>query len=562
MNKKNVFFDGFFVFCLTIIILLSSFLTSYFISNNEAKSTLKTYGDEIALIYKSSNDDLTIENEFGNIINIRITILKLSDGTPLLDINPLDNTLSNEDRYSELKNNLNSFYTKKSLTTKYETLYYVTSNSNYFIRVGLPVSQIQNASIYILEFGILGLVVINLAYGSVRLYFYKKSINKLKSSINELNNVVSLPKFNDQDDGVEILNNTLNKINVEFQNKINELQLQKNQNELVLDSIDEGFIVINKNKSTILINKYALEALRLDKDDVLNQNYLYLSFENKINELIENQNFNHITSFDYKINGKIYLFFINKIDENYLSTDQNSFVAITFIDVTQKRLSDKIKREFIQNAGHELKTPLTTIIGYEGMIVNNILSEKDELAEANQIILKEAKRMKSVIDDMLTLAELESKETEKGKVEDINAKKEIESIIDSLKYLAMEKNISISTNLKEVTLHMDKMDFDRLCRNLISNGIKYNKQGGELKITLNTSNLIVEDTGLGIAEKDINRIFERFYMVDKSHSRQLGGTGLGLAIVKHILIKYNFAIKVESQLGIGSRFIVSLINNI
>lgn len=557
MNRKNVFFDVIFVFCLTIIILLSSFLTSYFISNNEAKLTLKTYGDEIALIYKSSDDDLTIENEFGNIINIRITILKLSDGTPLLDINPLDNTLSNEDRYNELKNNLNSFYTKKSLTTKYETLYYVTSNSNYFIRVGLPVSQIQNASIYILEFGILGLVVINLAYGSVRLYFYKKSINKLKSSINELNNVVSLPKFNDGDDGVEILNNTLKKINVEFQNKINELQLQKNQNELVLDSIDEGFIVINKNKSTILINKYALEALRLDKDDVLNQNYLYLSFENKINELIENQNFNHITSFDYKINGKIYLFFINKIDENYLSTDQNSFVAITFIDVTQKRLSDIIKREFIQNAGHELKTPLTTIIGYEGMIENNILSEKDEVAEANQIILKEAKRMKSVIDDMLTLAELESKETEKGNVEDINATKEIESIIDSFKYLAMEKNISISTNLKEVTLHMDSMDFDRLCRNLISNGIKYNKQGGELKITLNTSNLIVEDTGLGIAEKDINRIFERFYMVDKSHSRQLGGTGLGLAIVKHILIKYNFTIKVESQLGVGSKFIVS-----
>ena len=557
MNRKNVFFDVIFVFCLTIIILLSSFLTSYFISNNEAKLTLKTYGDEIALIYKSSDDDLTIENEFGNIINIRITILKLSDGKPLLDINPLDNTLSNEDRYNELKNNLNSFYTKKSLTTKYETLYYVTSNSNYFIRVGLPVSQIQNASIYILEFGILGLVVINLAYGSVRLYFYKKSINKLKSSINELNNVVSLPKFNDGDDGVEILNNTLKKINVEFQNKINELQLQKNQNELVLDSIDEGFIVINKNKSTILINKYALEALRLDKDDVLNQNYLYLSFENKINELIENQNFNHITSFDYKINGKIYLLFINKIDENYLSTDQNSFVAITFIDVTQKRLSDIIKREFIQNAGHELKTPLTTIIGYEGMIENNILSEKDEVAEANQIILKEAKRMKSVIDDMLTLAELESKETEKGNVEDINATKEIESIIDSFKYLAMEKNISISTNLKEVTLHMDSMDFDRLCRNLISNGIKYNKQGGELKITLNTSNLIVEDTGLGIAEKDINRIFERFYMVDKSHSRQLGGTGLGLAIVKHILIKYNFTIKVESQLGIGSKFIVS-----
>ena len=556
MNKKNVIFDVSFVFCLTIIILLSSFLTSYFISNNEAKTTLKTYGDEIALIYESSEDDATIENEFGNIINIRITILKLSDGTPLLDINPLDNTLSNEDRYNELKSNLNGYYTKNSLTTKYETLYYVTSNKEYFIRVGLPISAIQNVSIYILEFGILGLVVINLAYGSVRLYFYKKSISKLKASINELNKVVSLPKFNDRDDGIDILNNTLKKINIEFQNKINELQLQKNQNELVLDSIDEGFIVINKNKLTILINKYALEALRLDKDDVLNQNYLFLNFENKINEYIEKQDFDHITSFDYKINGKIYLFFINKIDENYLSTDKNSFVAITFIDVTQKRLSDKIKKEFIQNAGHELKTPLTTIIGYEGMIVNDILSDKEELIEANQIILKEAKRMKSVIDDMLTLAELESNESEQSNIQEIDAKKEIESIIDSFKYLAMEKNIKIKTKLSDVTLHMDQMDFDRLCRNLISNGIKYNKSNGELKITLNKNNFIVEDTGLGIAEKDIGRIFERFYMVDKSHSRQMGGTGLGLAIVKHILIKYNYTIKVESQLGIGSRFIV------
>ena len=556
MNKKNVIFDVSFVFCLTIIILLSSFLTSYFISNNEARTTLKTYGDEIALIYESSEDDATIENEFGNIINIRITILKLSDGTPLLDINPLDNTLSNEDRYNELKSNLNGYYTKNSLTTKYETLYYVTSNKEYFIRVGLPISAIQNVSIYILEFGILGLVVINLAYGSVRLYFYKKSISKLKASINELNKVVSLPKFNDRDDGIDILNNTLKKINIEFQNKINELQLQKNQNELVLDSIDEGFIVINKNKLTILINKYALEALRLDKDDVLNQNYLFLNFENKINEYIEKQDFDHITSFDFKINGKIYLFFINKIDENYLSTDKNSFVAITFIDVTQKRLSDKIKKEFIQNAGHELKTPLTTIIGYEGMIVNDILSDKEELIEANQIILKEAKRMKSVIDDMLTLAELESNESEQSNIQEIDAKKEIESIIDSFKYLAMEKNIKIETKLSDVTLHMDQMDFDRLCRNLISNGIKYNKSNGELKITLNKNNFIVEDTGLGIAEKDIGRIFERFYMVDKSHSRQMGGTGLGLAIVKHILIKYNFNIKVESQLGIGSRFIV------
>ena len=556
MNKKNVIFDVSFVFCLTIIILLSSFLTSYFISNNEARTTLKTYGDEIALIYESSEDDATIENEFGNIINIRITILKLSDGAPLLDINPLDNTLSNEDRYNELKSNLNGYYTKNSLTTKYETLYYVTSNKEYFIRVGLPISAIQNVSIYILEFGILGLVVINLAYGSVRLYFYKKSISKLKASVNELNKVVSLPKFNDRDDGIDILNNTLKKINIEFQNKINELQLQKNQNELVLDSIDEGFIVINKNKLTILINKYALEALRLDKDDVLNQNYLFLNFENKINEYIEKQDFDHITSFDYKINGKIYLFFINKIDENYLSTDKNSFVAITFIDVTQKRLSDKIKKEFIQNAGHELKTPLTTIIGYEGMIVNDILSDKEELIEANQIILKEAKRMKSVIDDMLTLAELESNESEQSNIQEIDAKKEIESIIDSFKYLAMEKNIKIETKLSDVTLHMDQMDFDRLCRNLISNGIKYNKSNGELKITLSKNNFIVEDTGLGIAEKDIGRIFERFYMVDKSHSRKMGGTGLGLAIVKHILIKYNYTIKVESQLGIGSRFIV------
>lgn len=555
MNKKHVIFDTIFVFCLSLIVLVASFLTTFLLSNNEAKSNLKTYADKIALVYKNETNQDDIKEQFGNIIDIRITILKFNDGTPVLDINPNEHPLSNEDRYVELQNNLNSYYEKKSLTMGYQTLYYVTKNDGYFIRVGLPVSEIIDVSYNVLIYGSICLIVLNVGYGTLKYFTYKRDINSLKRSINNLESIVTIPTLNKNDDGIDIINKTLGKIKNDFKHKINELEYQKNQNSLILDSIEEGFIVIDETKKIDVINKFAIEVLDLHKDQILKKDFVYLALGNEVNEKINHVELNKPINFDFKLDGKIYLFIVSKVS---ISDNENQKVStvITFFDVTGTRINDQIKKEFFQNASHELKTPLTTIIGYQGMINSRLLDSEKELDEANEITLKEAKRMKNVIDDMLALSQLESEEFNES-IDVIDASNVLNDVIDSLNFLSKEKNIEITTKLDDVKLLITPKDFDRLTRNLISNAIKYNKDNGKIKIILNNKRLIVEDTGIGIPPDDIGRIFERFYRVDKGRSRDLGGTGLGLAIVKHICIKYNFKFNIKSKVGIGTKFTIS-----
>ena len=530
-------------------------MTTFLLSNNEAKSNLKTYADKIALVYKNETNQDDIKEQFGNIIDIRITILKFNDGTPVLDINPNEHPLSNEDRYVELQNNLNSYYEKKSLTMGYQTLYYVTKNDGYFIRVGLPVSEIIDVSYNVLIYGSICLIVLNVGYGTLKYFTYKRDINSLKRSINNLESVVTIPTLNKNDDGIDIINKTLGKIKNDFKHKINELEYQKNQNSLILDSIEEGFIVIDESKKIDVINKFAIEVLYLHKDQILKKDFVYLALGNEVNEKINRVELNKPINFDFKLDGKIYLFIVSKVS---ISENENQKVStvMTFFDVTGTRINDQIKKEFFQNASHELKTPLTTIIGYQGMINSRLLDSKKELDEANEITLKEAKRMKNVIDDMLALSQLESEEFNES-IDEIDVSNVLNEVIDSLNFLSKEKNIEITTKLDDVKLLITPKDFDRLTRNLISNAIKYNKDNGKIKIILNNKCLIVEDTGIGIPPDDIGRIFERFYRVDKGRSRDLGGTGLGLAIVKHICIKYNFKFNIKSKVGIGTKFTIS-----
>lgn len=550
MNKKSVIIDTIFVFFLSLIILLASFLTSFYISTNEAKSNLVTYGNEIALIYDEESKNEEIKTKYGNIIDIRITILNYSDGSPVLDINPLENALSNEDRYKELNNNLYSFYEKKSQTTGYNTLYYVTKNDNYFIRIGLPISEIRDISLNILLYGSISLVVLNILYGSIRLYLYKKDLNSLKTSLNDLESVIKIPSINKNDDGIEIINESIKQIKIDFQNKISELEIQKNQNNFILDSIEEGFIVLNEKKEVSLINRFALNILNLKKEEIINKNYVFLTLGNELNEKITSLNDSEIKTFDLKIKENIYLFILSKV--NFINKAKSNSIAITFFDVTSLRLNEKMKKEFFQNASHELKTPLTTIIGYEGLINNGLIEEESELKQANEVILKEAQRMKNVIDDMLVLSSLENEKREN--LININAKDTLKDILDSMKFLIQNKNLELKTNISSCTLLIEEKDLDRLLRNLISNAIKYNKDNGEIKITLNEEYFEIKDTGIGISSNELPRIYERFYRVDKGRSRDLGGTGLGLAIVKHIAIKYNYKINVSSKIGIGTTF--------
>jgi two-component system phosphate regulon sensor histidine kinase PhoR len=221
-------------------------------------------------------------------------------------------------------------------------------------------------------------------------------------------------------------------------------------------------------------------------------------------------------------------------------------------DVTDIKRLEKMKLDFFANASHELKSPLTTIIGYQQLIQNGILVEKEEIADATIKTVKEASRMNQIISEMLELAKLESDKKEDKNV--LSISHVTDEILLSYNILLENKNITLVKDYNDFDVSIASNDLYHLIRNLIDNAVKYNKANGKIKITISDNTFVIEDTGIGISKEDQERIFERFYRVDKARSKENGGTGLGLSIVKHICINNNIKIEVSSALNEGTCF--------
>ena len=558
MNKKSVVIDFLFVFFLTLIILISSFSTSYIISNNDAKESLKTYADNVSFSISNNLSNDEISSMYSNVIDLRVTVFD-KEGEVLLEINNDDLEAANEDRLNELENNSNDYYYKDSLTLGYSVLYYVLETNENYVRVGLPRSNIESTSFYILIIGSVVVLAIDLGYGFLKYRIYKKAITTLKENVIALEKIAGLNYDLSNDDGYKIIDKTLTQTSDVIKDQIEKLKSEKVKTDYILDSIEEGFIVLDGDNSCVLINKFALEKLNLNREFTLGNSFRSLALGDELNNAILQAYRYNSSTFDKQIEGRIYQFLLTKIDLRWLDKRGKSGIGIIFFNVTQDRLNEKIRREFFQNASHELKTPLTTIIGYEEMIENGIIDDPKEIEKAREAVIKESKRMESVIEDMLALSSLEFNMSNEKKVE-INAKEMINDIAYSFEYLLNEKGIYCKLKLSNVELKMVPKDFDRLVRNLISNAIKYNKENGKIYVTLTKNYLSVKDTGIGIQSKNIARIFERFYRVDKGRSREQGGTGLGLAIVKHICLNYGFKIEVKSKILQGTEFIINFGN--
>ena len=220
--------------------------------------------------------------------------------------------------------------------------------------------------------------------------------------------------------------------------------------------------------------------------------------------------------------------------------------------------ASKVRQEFTSNVSHELKTPLHVISGYAELIKEGIVKDSD-VKEFGEKIYSEASRMSKLVEDIMKISKLESdKDIEKTQ---IKLKNIVVSIVDSLMIEADKKNVKFKLSLNDCSINGNYDSIYSLIFNLVDNAIKYNKTNGKITIKLqevsNNVILSVKDTGIGIPKEDLDRIFERFYRVDKSRSKDSGGTGLGLAIVKHSLIVNNATIKVESELKKGSAFTVT-----
>lgn len=225
----------------------------------------------------------------------------------------------------------------------------------------------------------------------------------------------------------------------------------------------------------------------------------------------------------------------------------------------------KIRRDFTANVSHELKTPLTSISGYAEMIETGMAKPEDMQAFGKRIH-RESMRLLRLIEDILKISQLESNQLPKN-LEDVDIYELCKECLESLDILCGKYGVTIDLEGQTAVIKGNRDMFHELIYNLCDNGIRYNRPGGKVMVTINSPveqngvngvNIVVEDSGIGIDEKHLSRIFERFYRVDKSRSKQTGGTGLGLAIVKHICEQYNGSVSIKSTLGIGTTITVFL----
>ena len=224
-------------------------------------------------------------------------------------------------------------------------------------------------------------------------------------------------------------------------------------------------------------------------------------------------------------------------------------------DIEEKIRIDEARKEFIANVSHELKTPLTSISGYAEIMKSGIVKPED-MPRFSEKIYNEARRLITLVEDIIKLSHLDE-----GKVElerqDVDFYELTREIISRLSPQASAKKVHMELTGESVIYNGVRQILDEMVYNICENAIKYNKEGGEIRVwvgnTLNGKKIIVTDTGIGIPKNQQERIFERFYRVDKSHSKEIGGTGLGLSIVKHGAILHNAKIHVDSELGKGTR---------
>src|SRR3990167_266899 len=322
--------------------------------------------------------------------------------------------------------------------------------------------------------------------------------------------------------------------------------------EAVISEIQIGVVVLGMNKQILYSNPFFEKTFSLSEkpagkrlSDLIN----VPSFSKTLDSALssdENQ------PQEITIQGKG-----NQILEARLVPFSDMIIGF-FQDVTEEKRVEAIKRDFVANVCHELRTPLASIKGYAETLLDGALNDRATLKKFLTIIDRHANRMTAIIDDLLTISMIESHQMQL-KLEAVDIKGLINSVLQGFEKNARDKGLKLIFDMRDdlPAVTADRVRLEQVIVNLVDNAIKYTNQG-EVKISArkedNAMRIDVEDTGIGIPEKDIPRIFERFYRVDKGRSRELGGTGLGLAIVKHIIQAHKGKIWVESQLGKGTTF--------
>ena len=563
--------------CLGLVGAISSISLKRFYQNRIARE-LETSALLVKTILKENKDPQLIQStilDLNRQIGARITVIDY-EGIVLADSDEDPNNMENHKNRPEIKTAL-SHQTGQSIrlseTIKIDMMYVAIpvvkdDKVSQVIRLSLPLVEIKEkmASIYkIIVYSILIGGLISIGLGALVGRHFSSPLSEMKSFAQKITQGDFSKKVRVRTkDEVGQLAKSLNEMSEQLKQKIRAIIEDKSKMEAILSSMQEGVIVIDKDENTILLNSSLASMLELRSEEFMGRPFWEIIPDNEINSILK-QALEKKDSFSSQV-------FILKREPRNIQiqtapiTDQHEKlfgIVSVFHDITNLKKLEKVRSEFLANVSHELITPITSIIGSVETLKDGAINIPNKRDDFLDIIDSHSKRLANLVNDILSLTQIEAHEI-KMSFQPVIIKKIMDDIWALYKNKAESEKLSFEINIPSKLPHVlaDPEWITLAFSNLVDNAIKFTKPKDQIKVRAEEINnfvrIDVSDTGIGISEEHLPRIFERFYRVDKARSREMGGTGLGLAIVKHIVQANQGKITVKSKPGKGSTFSVVL----
>ena len=472
-------------------------------------------------------------------------------GKVLYDTESDAQTMENHGNRQEIKDALETGYGESSRysSTLTQTSLYIAQRLDNGTVVRLSVTQ---HSIILLLLGLLPtLLVIVLVVVGLSVLTARYTAKRLVQPLNQLD--LDAPLENPAYEEISPLLRRIDHQQKELSLQEQLLLQRKGEFDTIISKIREGMILLDKNGQIISMNPAAQSLLQTDESSI-GKEILELVRNLQLHQLIEEGVAGRKGETIFNVDQTTYKVLARPV----ISEDQLTGMVLLFFDVTDQWQAEQMRREFTANVSHELKTPLHIISGYSEMLRNQLVSEDDVQVFA-QKIYTESQRMVQLVEDIIHLSLLD--ESPQIAMEALDLYQLAQESLESLSGKASQKQIALHLKGEEAQIQGNRALLSSVIYNLCDNAITYNQPKGDVFVTIRQTDkntiLEVRDTGIGIPKDEGERIFERFYRVDKSRSKKVGGTGLGLSIVKHALKCHGATIQVDSQVGKGTRMTVT-----
>lgn len=577
--QKKLFLTYIFVIVLTIMFAVGLSWRSmdrYFVEKVEEETQIEgtMIKKLIQEVFEEEDDLGAYVGELADLSDVRITLIDMQ-GKVLIDSDNEVDKMDNHANRPEVRGALRGYETSSSrYSNTMETAFYYyampieTLSFDGVVRVSVAVNEIQA-----ITFDMISIIFIGIGFGAVLAiavaYFVTK---RLMMPVNELTSVAKIIAEGNYDEKIYISQNdqigeladAFNSMTFVLRKNIWELTRKNAELESILTSMSSGLAAINNDYKLALYNDNFLKMLDLPDGDLQGKYFYEFARQLTVFEMVERSIKEQIQVTDeakIMVDGEETVVQITATPIFDKEVGHKSLgVLVILMDVTQIRKLEHMRRNFVSNVTHELKTPLTSIRGFVDTLKGGAIKQEDVALRFLDIIDIETDRLSMLIQDILSLSEIETIVGEKN-VDVYPLTEIIDEVIDIIP--APQEGVEIIKDIQAdlPNYKCNKNRMKQLLINLVDNSVKYTEQG-YVKVKAYESygflHLIVEDTGMGIEHKHLSRIFERFYRIDKGRSRKMGGTGLGLSIVKHIVELYNGDIKIESAVGEGTTISIKM----